>query len=74
MVRRTPLHVCLLGDSTVVFGRVVHFAFDDAVLDQHHPEVTRLRPLTRLGKDEWGTFGEVRDLRRIRYADWSTSS
>ncbi|MEU9033463.1 flavin reductase family protein [Streptomyces sp. NPDC048352] len=64
----------LLGDSTVVFGRVVHFAVDDAVLDQDHPEVTRLRPLTRLGKDEWGTLGEVRDLRRIRYADWSPSS
>ncbi|GGS67705.1 flavin reductase family protein [Streptomyces griseoviridis] len=64
----------LLGDSTVVFGRVVHIAIDDAVLDQGHPEVTRLRPLTRLGKDEWGTLGEVRDLRRIRYADWSASN
>ncbi|MFJ4776311.1 flavin reductase family protein [Streptomyces sp. NPDC088762] len=64
----------LLGDSTVVFGRVVHFACDEAVLDEDHPEVTRLRPLTRLGKDEWGTLGEVRDLRRIRYADWPTSN
>ncbi|MER6014408.1 flavin reductase family protein [Streptomyces bluensis] len=69
------LHSTLvLGDSTVVFGQVVHIAIDDAVLDQDHPEATRLRPLTRLGKDEWGTLGEVHDLRRIRYADWSPSS
>ena len=64
----------LLGDSTVVFGRVVHIAADDAVLDGDHPEVRRMRPLTRLGKDEWGTLGEVRDLRRIRHADWTPSA
>jgi flavin reductase (DIM6/NTAB) family NADH-FMN oxidoreductase RutF len=65
------LHSTLpLGDCTVVFGRVVHAAIDDTVLDRDHPEVTRLRPLARLGKDEWSTIGEVRDLRRIRYADW----
>ncbi|MFF9193609.1 flavin reductase family protein [Streptomyces sp. NPDC014779] len=64
----------LLGDSTVVFGRVVHIAVDEAVLDLDHPEVTRLRPLTRLGKDEWGTLGGIRDLSRIRYADWSPSN
>ncbi|MBT2414169.1 flavin reductase family protein [Streptomyces sp. ISL-12] len=69
------LHSTLpLGDCTVVFGRVVRFAIDDTVLDRDHPEVTRLRPLTRLGKDEWGTLGDVRELRRIRYADWSASS
>ncbi|MHC0433297.1 flavin reductase family protein [Streptomyces sp. O3] len=64
----------LLGDSTVIFGRVVHAAIDESVLDRDHPEVTRLRPLTRLGKDEWGALGEVLDLRRVRYADWSPSS
>jgi flavin reductase (DIM6/NTAB) family NADH-FMN oxidoreductase RutF len=64
----------VLGDCTVVFGRVVHAAVDDTVLDSDHPEVTRLRPLARLGKDEWSTIGEVRDLRRIRYADWPASS
>ncbi|MDV9173414.1 flavin reductase family protein [Streptomyces sp. W16] len=69
------LHSTLrLGDSTVVFGRVIHIAVDDSVLDDGHPEVTRLRPLARLGKDEWGTLGEVHDLRRIRYADWPASS
>ncbi|MFI6622054.1 flavin reductase family protein [Streptomyces sp. NPDC050528] len=69
------LHSTLgLGNATVVFGRVVHLAVDETVLDDGHPEITRLRPLARLGKDEWSTIGEVLDLRRIRYTDWSESS
>ncbi|WP_019066440.1 flavin reductase family protein [Streptomyces hokutonensis] len=69
------LHSTLrLGDSTVVFGRVVHIAVDETVLENGHPEITRLRPLARLGKDEWSTIGDVLDLRRIRYADWPASS
>ena len=39
-------------------------------MDDSHPEVTRLRPLARLGKDEWATLGEVLERPRIRYADW----
>ncbi|MFZ3554722.1 flavin reductase family protein [Streptomyces sp. BH055] len=58
-----------LGDSTVVFGRVVHIAVDETVCDAGHPEITRLRPLARLGKDEWGTVGTVHELSRRRYAD-----
>ncbi|NJQ01576.1 flavin reductase family protein [Streptomyces zingiberis] len=61
-----------LGDSTVVFGRVVHAAVSEDMLVDGHPEVTRLRPLTRLGKDEWGTLGEVREISRVRYADRPT--
>ncbi|MGW3108639.1 flavin reductase family protein [Streptomyces sp. NPDC001100] len=69
------LHSTLrLGDSTVVFGRVVHIAVDETVLENGHPEITRLRPLARLGKDEWSTIGDVLDLRRIRYTDWTASS
>ncbi|MFE2431763.1 flavin reductase family protein [Streptomyces sp. NPDC059373] len=60
----------LLGDSTVVFGRVVHAAVSEAVLADGHPEVHKLRPLSRLGKDEWGTMGEVLEIARIPYADW----
>ncbi|WP_432064265.1 flavin reductase family protein [Streptomyces sp. C10-9-1] len=63
-----------LGDSTVVFGRVVHAAVQESVLADGHPEVTRLAPLSRLGKDEWGTVGEVREIARIRYADWPEGS
>ncbi|MEU0434057.1 flavin reductase family protein [Streptomyces sp. NPDC006290] len=62
-----------LGDSTVVFGRVVHAAVDQKVLVNGHPEIDRLRPLARLGKDEWGTLDAVREIERVRYADWSGS-
>lgn len=65
------LHATLtLGDSTVVIGQVRHLAIDESVVEGNHPEITRLRPLARLGKDEWSTLGEVRTIRRIRYADW----
>jgi flavin reductase (DIM6/NTAB) family NADH-FMN oxidoreductase RutF len=65
------LHTTLeLGDCTVVIGRVRHLAIDEAVMDGDHPEVRRLRPLARLGKDEWSTLGEVREISRIRYSDW----
>ncbi|MFE3459457.1 flavin reductase family protein [Nocardiopsis aegyptia] len=62
------LHSTLcLGDSTVVFGRVVHVALDEDVLVDGHPEVTLLRPLARLGRNEWSTLGEVRAVDRIPY-------
>lgn len=59
-----------LGNSTVVFGSVVHAAVDQTVLVDGHPEIERMRPLTRLGKNEWGTMGAVREIMRVRYADW----
>ncbi|MFJ3105190.1 flavin reductase family protein [Streptomyces sp. NPDC086835] len=65
------LHSTLrLGDSTVVFGRVVHAAVSEEVMAEGHPEVTRLAPLTRLGKDEWGTLGGVREISRVPYSRW----
>jgi flavin reductase (DIM6/NTAB) family NADH-FMN oxidoreductase RutF len=65
------LHTTLeLGDSTVVIGRVRHIAVDPTVLDGNHPDITRLRPLARLGRDEWSTLGEIRSISRIRYDDW----
>jgi flavin reductase (DIM6/NTAB) family NADH-FMN oxidoreductase RutF len=65
------LHTTLeLGDCTLVIGQVRHLAIDAAVLDGDHPDVRRLRPLARLGKDEWSTIGEVRSISRIRYSDW----
>jgi len=68
------LHATLgLGDSTVVFGRVVLAVVDEAVIDDGHPEVTKLQPLSRLGADEWGTAGEVRALPRIRREAWRGS-
>ncbi|SME91998.1 flavin reductase family protein [Streptomyces sp. Amel2xC10] len=65
------LHSTLgIGNSTLVLGQVVHAAVrEDAVVDGL-PDIRRLKPLARLGRDEWGTVGEVRDLARIAYRDW----
>ncbi|BCK73741.1 Flavin reductase like domain protein [Streptomyces platensis] len=59
-----------IGDATVVFGRVVHAVVSQEVLVDGHPEISRMKPLSRLGKDEWGTVGDVREISRIRHADW----
>lgn len=65
------LHSTLpLGDSVVVFGRVVDAAITEGVLADGHPDVRRLAPLARLGRDEWSTLGEVRSITRIPYYDW----
>jgi len=65
------LHTTLsFGNSTVVFGRVVHAAVGEDVLEHGRPEVRRLKPLSRMGANEWGTHGEIRDITRIPHADW----
>lgn len=58
-----------IGDSTLVFGRVVHAVVHRDMLVDGHPDVDLLRPLARLGKDEWATLGAVREIKRVRYAD-----
>ncbi|MHA6757849.1 flavin reductase family protein [Streptacidiphilus sp. PAMC 29251] len=67
------LHSTLtLGNSTVVFGEVLHAAVNEEVLVDGHPEVGLLRPLSRLGRNEWGTTATdgIRDLARISYQEW----
>ena len=60
-----------MSESTVVFGRVVHAAVEDAVIaDDGLPAIDRLKPLSRLGRDEWGTMGEILEITRIRHDDW----
>ncbi|MYS19289.1 NADH-FMN oxidoreductase RutF, flavin reductase (DIM6/NTAB) family [Streptomyces sp. DvalAA-14] len=59
-----------LGDSTVVFGRVVHAAVSEAVMVDGHPDVKKLRPLARMGKNEWGTLGELWEINRIPLEEW----
>jgi len=59
------------GDSTVVFGRVLHAAVSRAVLRDGSPAVDLLRPLARLGADEWSTIGAVRSIARISAEDWA---
>ncbi|MFJ3640283.1 flavin reductase family protein [Streptomyces sp. NPDC090108] len=64
------LHSTLrLGDSTVVFGRVVHAVVSEEALVEGRPDIRMLRPLARLGGNEWSTVGEVSELARQRYQD-----
>ncbi|GLB65944.1 flavin reductase family protein [Arthrobacter mangrovi] len=65
------LHQLLpMGDCTLVFGEVVHAAVSSDVLEGTHPRIDQLDPLSRLGLDEWGTMGEIRETKRIRKAEW----
>jgi len=67
------LHAAVtLGDSTVVMGRVVHASIAEDVWadDGRLPDIERLRPLARLGRDQWSSIGEVHSIRRIPYAEW----
>ncbi|MDX3802768.1 flavin reductase family protein [Streptomyces sp. AK04-3B] len=59
----------VIGDCTLVLGEVVHVAVDEDVVVDGRPDIRRLRPLSRLGGNEWGTVGEVHDLARVPYRD-----
>ncbi|GLU48784.1 flavin reductase family protein [Nocardiopsis ansamitocini] len=59
-----------LGGTTVVFGEVVHAAVADSAMVDGHPDVALLHPLSRLGRNEWATVGEVSRVDRISYTDW----
>jgi len=59
-----------LGTSVVVFGRVVLISVAaDAIVDGY-PAIERLRPLARLGRRQWSTIGEVKEIGRVRFRDW----
>lgn len=57
------------GDSTVVFGEVVWAAVDERVLRDDRPAIDLLRPVARLGANEWTTIGTVSSRRRIPWAE-----
>ncbi len=60
-----------LGNSTVVFGRVVHAVVDTDALDERgRPAIAALAPLARLGSDEWSTIGKVLEITRIPHRGW----
>jgi flavin reductase (DIM6/NTAB) family NADH-FMN oxidoreductase RutF len=59
-----------VGDCFLILGEVVHVAVMTAMLDGDHVVAARLRPLARLGRDEWSTLGDIREIARIRYGDW----
>ncbi len=65
------LHTTLsFGVGTVVMGRVVHAAIDEDALEDGRPAIERLRPLSRLGANEWATVDQVREITRIGYREW----
>lgn len=43
-----------VGSAYVVFGAVTAITVLDDVLVDGHPAIERLRPVSRLGRDEWG--------------------
>ena len=66
------LHSTLrLGDSTVVFGRVVGISVRESAVRDGRPRIEELKPLARLGGNEWSTIGEVREIARIPYDRWA---
>ncbi|MHA7208395.1 flavin reductase family protein [Arthrobacter sp. MDT1-65] len=59
-----------MGDCTLVFGEVLHAVVSEEVLDGDLPAIDALRPLSRLGRNEWGTAGTIRGITRIPLQDW----
>ncbi len=57
------------GGSVVVFGEVVWASVEESVLRQDRPEITLLRPVARLGADEWSAVGVVTERRRVPFAE-----
>lgn len=53
-----------LGQSVVVLGDVVAITVQESALEGDHPMMSALRPLSRLGRDEWGRPPEVVRLTR----------
>ncbi|MFI7125201.1 flavin reductase family protein [Nonomuraea sp. NPDC050153] len=58
-----------MGNSTLVFGRVFLAAVHEDYLVDGRPDAERLRPLAKLGGDQWGTLGSILHLDRIPYEE-----
>jgi flavin reductase (DIM6/NTAB) family NADH-FMN oxidoreductase RutF len=72
MAVECTLHSTLrLGDSTVVFGRVEVISVWESAVRDGRPRIEHLRPLARLGGNEWTTVGEIKEIRRISYRRWT---
>lgn len=58
-----------VGHAFVVFGTVTAISVDSDALEDGHPAMEHLRPLSRLGRDEWGRPPEVLRLARPSRAE-----
>jgi flavin reductase (DIM6/NTAB) family NADH-FMN oxidoreductase RutF len=60
-----------VGASTVIFCEVLHVSMEQAVLAADGlPDAGLVQPVTRLGRNDWGTLGGVFSLAREPYSDW----
>lgn len=57
------------GTCTMIFGEVVHLAVKHEVLRDGRPEIELLKPVARLGANEWSTIGAVSSRRRIPFSE-----
>ena len=60
----------LLGDSTVVFGTVVHVAVASEVMRDGRVEPYALRPAARLAGIAWALLGDEVRIPRRSYEEW----
>jgi flavin reductase (DIM6/NTAB) family NADH-FMN oxidoreductase RutF len=58
------------GDSTVVFGEVLHIAVDSSVVRDGVVAPDLLNPVSRLGGSLWAELGTVFELQRIPLEDF----
>ena len=58
-----------VGNCFLVLGEVTHVVVDEEDMDERGPVVRTLRPIARLGRDEWGELGRIRSIRRTPYRD-----
>jgi flavin reductase (DIM6/NTAB) family NADH-FMN oxidoreductase RutF len=66
------LHSTLrLGDSILVLGRVLHISVWESAVRDGRPRIEHLKPLARLGGNEWSTIGEIKQIARIPYRNWT---
>ena len=66
------MHATLsLGDCTLVFGRVLSISAWETAVRDGRPRIEHLRPLARLGGNEWSTLGEIKEIPRIPYHRWN---
>ncbi|MDQ8045134.1 MAG: flavin reductase family protein [Solirubrobacteraceae bacterium] len=55
--------VCEIGNGHVVMGDVVHVAVAESVVgDDGLPDAELMRPVSRLGRNEWAGLGDLRRL------------
>ena len=62
----------VFGECTVVFGEVVHLAVAEDALRDDRPAIDLLRPVARLGANEWSTIGTVSTRRRVPFSETVT--